>query len=215
MKKIMAALVITAFMVTCQTVLANGIQTLAWEDLIPSDSPAGDPFEGLNEDQRGAAAWTLSVLDSLPERNADNEEIFKVIDKALAELKNAGIDIETIREKSKILNSSVVDELNGQTIRLPGYLLPLEMSGTDVTEFLLVPYVGACIHAPPPPPNQIVHVTIDGEKGYKSKALFDPVLVTGVISIKTLVKDLYLVDGSDDITIGYIMQASTVKPYEE
>ena len=44
---------------------------------------------------------------------------------------------------------------------MPGYLLPLEFSGKLVSEFLLVPWVGACIHTPPPPPNQIVHVKTD------------------------------------------------------
>jgi len=53
------------------------------------------------------------------------------------------------------------------------------------------------------------------KKGYKSKALLDPVMVTGVISIKSLVKDLYLVDGSSNISIGYIMQATKIKPYKK
>ena len=48
--------------------------------------------------------------------------------------------------------------LDGKTIRIPGYVLPLEFSGSKVTEFLLVPWVGACIHTPPPEPNQIVYV---------------------------------------------------------
>jgi hypothetical protein len=49
--------------------------------------------------------------------------------------------------------------LDGQNIRLPGYIVPLEVSEEGrTTEFLLVPYFGACIHVPPPPSNQIVHV---------------------------------------------------------
>ena len=49
-------------------------------------------------------------------------------------------------------------ELNGQKVRLPGYLVPLEGQAGEWKEFLLVPYFGACIHSPPPPANQIVHV---------------------------------------------------------
>src|SRR5690606_18432104 len=49
-------------------------------------------------------------------------------------------------------------KLNGVEVRIPGFMVPLEDTETRVTEFLLVPYFGACIHTPPPPPNQMVHV---------------------------------------------------------
>ncbi len=52
----------------------------------------------------------------------------------------------------------VVEELNGKEIRIPGYIVPLAGYEEAITEFLLVPYFGACIHTPPPPANQIVHV---------------------------------------------------------
>ena len=51
-----------------------------------------------------------------------------------------------------------VSALHGQNIRLPGFVAPLERSAKGISEFLLVPYFGACIHSPPPPANQIVHV---------------------------------------------------------
>jgi hypothetical protein len=93
--------------------------------------------------------------------------------------------------------------------------LPLEISDTQVTEFLLVPYIGACIHVPSPPPNQIIHVRTPQRKGYRSESLFEPVWVTGVISAKSMVKDLFLVDGSAGIDIGYTMQANRIEPYDE
>jgi hypothetical protein len=102
----------------------------------------------------------------------------------------------------------------GKMSRMPGYLLPLEVNQDKVTEFLLVPYVGACIHVPPPPPNQIVHVKVLKKDGYRNNALFDPVWVTGTIHIKSINKELYLVDGSAGIDIGYSMQASQIAPYE-
>ena len=57
---------------------------------------------------------------------------------------------------------STVPELDGKKIRLPGYTVPFEY-GVDaqIKEFLLVPYFGACLHAPPPPPNQTLYVTTD------------------------------------------------------
>ncbi|MBI3368016.1 MAG: DUF3299 domain-containing protein, partial [Burkholderiales bacterium] len=55
-------------------------------------------------------------------------------------------------------NAPTVAALEGTLIKLPGYLVPLDESKAGITEFLLVPYFGACIHTPPPPANQIVLV---------------------------------------------------------
>jgi hypothetical protein len=57
-------------------------------------------------------------------------------------------------------NAPVRNDLDGQPVKLPGYLVPLESSKGEVSELLLVPYFGACIHTPPPPANQIVHVKL-------------------------------------------------------
>jgi len=71
----------------------------------------------------------------------------------------------------------VVDALDGQRIKIGGYVVPLDFDATKVKEFLLVPFVGACIHVPPPPANQIVYVK--SESGFDVKGSFDPVWVTG------------------------------------
>ena len=64
--------------------------------------------------------------------------------------------------------------LNGQYVKLPGYVVPLESdAGGLLSEFLLVPYYGACIHVPPPPSNQIVYVRLN--KPYLLKSMEDPV----------------------------------------
>ena len=75
------------------------------------------------------------------------------------------------------------DKLDGKIVKIPGYIVPLDYSGTGVTEFMLVPYVGACIHVPPPPPNQLVYVTTD--KPWDTMTLWEPVWVTGEIVIKS------------------------------
>lgn len=82
--------------------------------------------------------------------------------------------------QTKIDEGQIVTEYDDKTIRLPGYLLPLDFGSEGSSQFLLVPYVGACIHVPPPPPNQIVLVTT--EKPYQSQGLFEPVFVTGRFS---------------------------------
>ncbi|MCP4779701.1 MAG: DUF3299 domain-containing protein [Hyphomicrobium sp.] len=77
----------------------------------------------------------------------------------------------------------VVAELNGKRVSISGYVVPLYFDGTSIKEFLLVPYVGACIHVPAPPVNQIVYVKT--EKGLEIDQLFDPVTVIGTMKTET------------------------------
>lgn len=73
----------------------------------------------------------------------------------------------------------VVTEYNGKRVKIGGYVVPLDFESTTIKEFLLVPFVGACIHVPPPPVNQIIYVKV--EKGLEISGSFDPVSVTGTI----------------------------------
>ena len=98
---------------------------------------------------------------------------------------------------------------------MPGYLLPLEFSGRKATEFLLVPWVGACIHTPPPPPNQIVHVLLEIENAFESRSVYEPVWVTGQMSTQAATKNLFLKDGSGDINMSYKLQATLVERYKQ
>lgn len=96
------------------------------------------------------------------------------------------------------------DDWNGTAVRLPGYIVPLDFDGTLVTTFILVPYVGACIHVPPPPANQLVLVTLNTP--YQSSGLFEPVSVTGTLDTHSLSTSL--------AEIGYSIQADLVEPYK-
>lgn len=99
----------------------------------------------------------------------------------------------------------VVEALNGRTVQLGGYIVPLDFDATTVKEFLLVPFVGACVHVPPPPANQIVYV--QAPKGIKVKGLFEPVYVTGKLS--TAPSFTGLADA------GYTLEADRVDPRKE
>lgn len=113
-----------------------------------------------------------------------------------------------MREERKKPNQT----LNGTAIRMPGYVLPLEFDGEMVKEFLLVPFVGACIHTPPPPSNQMLFVKAG--KSFKSEGLFEPVWVEGVITSEFGKHQLSLVDGSSDVEASYSMQAVKIEPYK-
>jgi hypothetical protein len=76
---------------------------------------------------------------------------------------------------------AVVKEFDGKRVRIGGYVVPLDFEATNVKEFLLVPFVGACIHVPPPPANQIIYVK--AVKGFDVAGSFDPVYVTGTLKV--------------------------------
>lgn len=214
MKITIQALVIIACFSLFHSVAAEQVRQITWDDLIPADLIAEDPVANLPQDQKDMVYWVINTLESLPKRSQETEEYYKEIDEAMPTLKKMGIDIAAVMTKRKEIRTTVVEDINGNNVRIPGYLLPLEFSQEMVTEFLLVPYVGACIHVPPPPPNQIVHVETAPKKGYVMKKLFDPVWVTGVISVQSMVKELYLVDGSAGVDIGYTLQANQIEPYK-
>jgi hypothetical protein len=199
----------------CFSALAEQARQLVWDDLIPAHLVAEDPIAKLTQDQQDIVYWVIYMLETLPKRGPETEEYYKEIDGTLPSLRKAGIDIKKVLAKRKEIRTSIVEALNGQLVRIPGYILPLEVSGTKVTEFLLVPSVGACIHVPPPPPNQIIYVKTEKNEGYTSDKLYEPVWVTGVIAAKSLVKDLFLVDGTTGINIGYTMQANKIEPYKQ
>jgi uncharacterized protein len=97
---------------------------------------------------------------------------------------------------------AVVASLDGKRVQLGGYVVPLDFDATRVKEFLLVPFVGACIHVPPPPPNQIVYVK--AENGIDVHGTFDPVWVTGTLTVTPAFTGL--------AEAGYSLDAEKVEP---
>lgn len=84
---------------------------------------------------------------------------------------------------------NVVEELDGKLVKLPGYIVPLEFSSDNkYTEFLLVPYFGACLHAPPPPPNQTVFVR--SSKPVTVKDLWNGYWVEGTMLVEKAMNEI-------------------------
>ncbi len=213
MKRYFQASVVVACMVLSLQATGEQARQLTWKDLVPANLIAEDPFANLTIEQQNLLILAINAAQQIGQPT--DEDLAKEMAEAAPTLKKAGIDVEKVLAKIKEIETTVVQELDGKQVRIPGYLLPLEVSGAKVTEFLLVPYVGACIHVPPPPPNQIIYVKAEKNAGYRSKEKFEPVWVTGVLSAKSMVKDLFLVDGSTGIDIGYSMQAARIEPYKK
>ncbi|KPQ02986.1 MAG: uncharacterized protein HLUCCO03_00100 [Marinobacter sp. HL-58] len=105
----------------------------------------------------------------------------------------------------EIMTGRTVDEMDGRSGRIPGFVVPLKTTDDmRIVEFFLVPYYGACIHVPPPPPNQIIHVKY--EEGFELEALYEPVWIEGELKIERTENDV--------ASSSYSISAENVTPYE-
>lgn len=88
-----------------------------------------------------------------------------------------GLDLNTGKAPASLA------ALDGKLVKIAAFIVPLEDNMQEADEFLLVPYFGACVHTPPPPPNQMVYVKMKGGKTVKI-GWWDPVMFEGVLHLK-------------------------------
>lgn len=151
-----------------------------------------------------AADFPEISWDDLIPKNWDPMKSFQDLQN-LSTLPDSDVRVQQlyIRMREVWDNAPTVPALAGRAVTLPGYLVPLETGRDGIREFLLVPYFGACIHVPPPPANQIVHVRSSSPvKGFRT---MDAVWVSGKLGVGR-------VDSSMGIS-GYSMTASKVIKY--
>ena len=90
----------------------------------------------------------------------------------------------------------------GKPIRIAGYVVPLDAERMQSSDFLLVPYFGACVHSPPPPANQII--LIKPPKGSRFRTM-DAIWVEGILT-----------EGKTSSEVGtstYVLTADKITPY--
>jgi len=152
------------------------ITDILWDDLIPDDF----------------------IQPENPYITMSQEEIDKLMDGS--DESNA----EIARLEEAYYYAPVVDDLDGKRIKMPAYITPLEFdSQSKIKEFLLVPYVGACIHVPPPPANQVVHAEIAEAVQYPG--MYEPVWAIGTIHTETVQSEL--------AESGYRLEVEELLPY--
>ena len=130
-------------------------------------------------------------------------------DKVASVLKDPDNDLNALIEEDpyEYLDfTQPIPGLDGRYVKIPGFIVPLESDkpGT-LKEFLLVPYYGACIHTPPPPPNQIVYVTFD--EAVEIESLYNPYWIIGTISTKP-----YMGEVADTV---YRLSGERLEEYED
>ncbi len=98
-----------------------------------------------------------------------------------------------------------VEGLDGEKVRIPGYIVPLDQNEKgEMTEFFLVPYFGACIHTPPPPPNQILHGKLLTPMAPTD--IYSAFWIEGTMRVRRIDTDL--------ASSAYQIETEHVRPYE-
>lgn len=160
-------------------------RTVDWTALIPEDD--------------------LEALLNPPDYITDIED-GSLEDQVSDELHNALAAASDDRYQAALASTKIRPELDGQTIRLPGFVVPLEYGDERrVTQFFLVPYFGACIHLPPPPPNQVVWV--DYPQGLELPDLYQPFWISGVLTTS--------MTKNSEATSAYAMTVQSYEMYDE
>jgi len=202
--------------------LAGAPRTLVWEDLAPSMDDLSKRFDHLTDEQLGTLneiyslkEWRQVVGDKVVVSDDVKGEIAALEKKLQAQnldVRDLVIKFEAAMSEYNRRSNQPVRALDDKDVRIPGYVLPLEFDGTAVSEFFLVPYVGACIHTPPPAANQIVLVKLN--QTYKPDGLYEPVWVTGKMKIVKSQHELGYRDGVGSVTSTYRLDGVRIAPFK-
>ena len=200
--------------------VSAGTNSVKWEDLDVKLRPY-NPMVGLSIDQKITMQDIRNYLDKRqktgalePENQARLDELIAVLEKQGVEVKKrlAKADKESVQGLQN-LKKGMTAKFDGKEIEISGYVVPLGFESKGVTEFLLVPWVGACIHTPPPAPDQIIQVKT--HEPYLMKSIEQPVTIAGRVKVTMEQSNVYIVDGRMDLTIGYAMVTERVRDYKK
>lgn len=151
---------------------------------------------GLSVSGLALLAWWMTTIEFDDSEQVAREQGREIEWEELIPEEARGYDIYAANSPEGQLRSQLLEpgtmptgdevspELNDQQVRLPGYVVPITADGPGtVQQFLLVPYMGACMHLPPPPPNQIVYVEL--REPFELRSLWEPFWVDGIMRVES------------------------------
>lgn len=198
--------------------VSAGVRVIGWQDLRPAHVSSETPFADLRPFLRDAMRTHVEWRTSSP-REREDMAFIERHNAALTLLSMHKVDVDALmKERRKIIarNGKAERGLNvdilRQSVRLPGYVVPLAFDETNVTEFLLVPVAGACVHTPTPPPNQIVRVNFP--QGLAFSSIFDAFWIEGELVAENTNNDVAFYDGASNVEAQYSLKATAVEVYD-
>ncbi|MGL6259869.1 DUF3299 domain-containing protein [Vibrio sp. WXL103] len=140
----------------------------------------------------GLSAWSSLVAAALTPLSW--QELIPLEERHQGLIQPINHDIPLDVQAPQIRQGSMVTDLNNTEQTLAGFVVPLGIEANKITEFLLVPFFGACLHIPPPPPNQLILV----EQAIDYVEPWEPIVLQGTLKVQT--------HTSDDIESGYRLE---------
>ncbi|WP_261817053.1 DUF3299 domain-containing protein [Vibrio gallicus] len=201
------------------SLFAAEAQTTYWDQLTPKMETVEDPFKSLDDNQMFDMATIARFQEAQKQQDFQVSEAAKQeVEKIRQGLQAQGIDVEHLfsvrnkimQQRQALASLPNKDVLNAKR-KIPGFITPIEMKGTKVTKFFLVPTAGACIHTPPPPANQLV--LIEYPEGIELISLTTPVWVQGELTGQQSTQDVDYSDGSANVESVYAMTADSIELY--
>ncbi|MDW5418638.1 DUF3299 domain-containing protein [Iodobacter sp. CM08] len=190
----------------------NNELIISWRDLMPSSPELETKIKALNDpdklrlrDAYRQAGLKKSLLNNRQKSSNLAAPDLYLLRADYSDMAALASEILNFEEKK---GNTYIRKLDGVRIKMTGYLLPIGFKNRKVTEFLLVPTIGSCVHVPPPPPNQLIFV--EYRKGIAQGDSFIPVSITGNLIVGSKTAQVQLDDGKGDVQSGYTMQAESV-----
>lgn len=211
----MRGLILASAILLASTSSYGTIKNLTWDDLKPS-TPAGlvQSINSLGQTDKAQlrGAYYKADLIYRVKNYGLKKELFSAEDKRFYSERYAkhldGIASKMVKYEREDAHKFVTPQKGKVQIR--GFALPLDIGkGLKFRSFMLVPVVGACIHVPAPPANQMIFVTLSGKDGVELP-LYAAVTVQGELKAQELKSKANFHDGQSMIDSGYIISGANV-----
>ena len=180
--KSLSKFLILSFLLIINNVSLADNKEISWDDLVPNEE-TGVKINTTDKNTKG--------IPDISDFGGSKEELNRFL--------NDMKEFKKLQKKDALINT----KFDGSKIKIPGYIVPLTFDGDNIIEFLLVPNLGACIHVPPPPANQIIY--IKSAKGLKAEQINSAVWVSGMLNAKSV--------STIVANVGYTINEASVTSY--
>ena len=175
---------------------------------VDNEEIASSVNQGLQLNPDGEVVYQEVYWEALVPAEFSPQAIMAKYETELAQIADGSPEANDlyVKMQEEFNNAPVNETLNGAFVKIPGFIAPLEFTDETITEFLLVPYFGACIHVPAPPPSQTILVKTAEGHGISFADSYNPIWIVGMLTTEansTELADAY-----------YYMEDATIELYE-
>ena len=215
MKSIILSACAIAYLLTASPALTSDAPQLDWSRLVDQSAQNyDDPYRELAPE----LLISLVTVARLREKAAKGEPVDEQqLSRETASLVAARIDVDNliaqrwiVAERRELAATAGNKNVDGRRVVLSGFVIPAAVDDDGTSIAYLVPERGMCSHMPPPPPNQMVRLRL--RDNWRPQTIFEPIRVTGLLSIQPTKRAVHIVDGLVPMHATFTMDVSDIEP---